>query len=100
MLELSFSSNFSMICGALGMADGKYSALRDFLMLQKGREFILSFVEIEKVLGFDLPQSAERPQWWANTQSQTSHVQREAWRSAGYDAFLQANRSSVKFVKV
>lgn len=58
-------------------------------MLQKNLEFVLSFREIEEVLGSSLPRSAERPQWWANvTNRETTHVQREAWRRAGYDAFL------------
>ena len=35
-----------------------------------------------------LPKSATRPQWWANvTDPDTTHVQRKAWREAGYDAF-------------
>ena len=78
----------------------RYDLLRDYLMQQTHREFELSFREIEQILGLSLPQSAERPQWWANTVATTSHVQREAWRQAGYDAFLVAGSRRVKFSRV
>jgi hypothetical protein len=60
----------------------------------------MSFAEIERVLGAMLPKSADRAQWWANVSDpKTSHVQREAWRSAGYDAFLIVGRDRVRFRK-
>ncbi|WP_422652892.1 DUF7662 domain-containing protein [Aliidongia sp.] len=62
--------------------------------------FELSFREIEDVLGLPLPRSAERLQWWANTLSAPSHVQREAWRQADYDAFLLAGKRRVRFCRV
>src|SRR5690242_9952625 len=42
---------------------GKYKPLRDYLMLQRDREFDLTFAELEKILDAPLPPSAERPQW-------------------------------------
>jgi hypothetical protein len=75
----------------------KYDPLRDHLAQQQHREFDLTFGEIERILGFSLPKSAERPQWWSNIQGQSTHVQREAWREAGYDAFLIAGSRRVKF---
>jgi hypothetical protein len=61
----------------------------------------MSFAEIERVLGAMLPKGADRPQWWANVSDpKTSHVQREAWRSAGYDAFLIAGRDRVRFRRI
>jgi hypothetical protein len=78
----------------------KYDRLRDYLLLQKTSEFILSFNEIEEVLGSSLPASARQPQWWANvTVRETSHVQRNAWRTAGYDAFLISGSRKVRFRK-
>ncbi|MEJ6789554.1 hypothetical protein BrevBR_08360 [Brevundimonas sp. BR2-1] len=48
-----------------------------------------------------LPNSAARPQWWANiTDPDQSPVQREAWRAAGFDAFLIAGRDRVRFRRV
>jgi hypothetical protein len=78
----------------------KYDPLRDHLAQQSFREFQLTFREIEDVIGFSLPPSAERPQWWSNVQGPSTHVQREAWRQAGYDAFLIAGSRRVKFRRI
>lgn len=77
----------------------RYHPLREWLSSQTAREFVASFAEIEKVLGTALPASAERPQWWANTTKAHTNVQREAWRAAGYDAFLLKDQARVRFVK-
>lgn len=80
---------------------GKYDPLRDYLKRQTAAEFEMTFVEIERRLGAMLPKSAERPQWWANVADPaTTHVQREAWRAAGYDAFLIAGKDRVRFRRV
>jgi hypothetical protein len=77
----------------------KYDPLRDYLRKQTLREIILPFREIQGLVG-PLPASAERPQFWANTTDvETAHVQRNAWRDAGYDAFLIAGSRKVRFVK-
>jgi hypothetical protein len=77
-----------------------YDRLKAYLKTQNLKEFTLTFREIEEILGgYPLPRSAERPQWWANTRAVTSHVQREAWRAAGYDAFLIAGSRKVTFRK-
>jgi hypothetical protein len=79
----------------------KYAPLRDYLMRQRHREFDMTFREVEAVIGAPLPSSAARPQWWANVNDQaTTHVQREAWRSAGYDVFLISGSDKVRFRKV
>lgn len=78
----------------------KYDPLRDYLLRQSQPEFYLSFQQIETIIGASLPASADRPQWWANTKSPGSHVQREAWRIAGYDAFLVSGGQRVKFTRV
>jgi hypothetical protein len=75
----------------------KYDSLRDYLDRQGHRELELTFQEIEGILGFSLPISAHRPQWWSNHKGQSTHVQREAWRSVGYDAFLISGSRQVKF---
>ena len=56
----------------------------------------MRFEEIEKVLGFPLPKSAERPQWWANVTGD-SHPHSQAWQAAGYDAFLVQGSRKVRF---
>jgi hypothetical protein len=79
----------------------KYDPLRDYLSRQHARELELTFKEIEAMVGSRLPVSATRPQWWSNVKSRmTTHVQREAWRDAGYDAFLVAGSNKVKFRRV
>ena len=59
-----------------------YDALRDHLKHMIFREVELSFAEIERILGRSLPNSAVRPQWWANVTA-PGHTQREAWRNRG-----------------
>jgi hypothetical protein len=76
-----------------------YDALRDYLKSIKFREIQLTFGEIEKIISRPLPKSADRPQWWANTLD-PGHVQREAWRAAGFDAFLIAGSRRVRFWRV
>ena len=80
---------------------GKYDPLRDHLIRQRVADFELTFVEIERIIGYMLPNSAARPQWWANVKDpDTTHVQRFAWRDAGYDAFPIAGRDRVRFKKL
>lgn len=75
----------------------KYDAL---LKLLKGATGTveLSFEDIERTLGFQLPASARRyPAWWSN--SGGTHVQAAAWMVAGYrteDVNIAAGR--VRFV--
>ena len=76
----------------------RYAPLRDYLQRQRAAEFELTFRAIEDLIGCKLPASADRPQWWANVKDPaTTHVQREAWRAAGYDAFLIKGSDKVKF---
>ena len=78
----------------------KYAPLREYLKRQKLSEVILTFGEIEDIIDAPLPKNAGTHQWWANiVNPEPGRVQREAWRAAGYDAFLLP-RSRVKFQKV
>ena len=77
---------------------GKYDPLYKYLRRKSAPEIEMSFPQIERVLGAMLPNSAARPQWWANeTDTTSAHVQRRAWRDAGYDAFLIADAERVRF---
>jgi hypothetical protein len=75
----------------------KYDALLK-LLEEASDEVELSFAQIEKTLGFELPASARRyPAWWSN--SGGTHVQAAAWMGAGYrttDVNVAAGR--VRFV--
>jgi hypothetical protein len=60
----------------------------------------MTFRDLELVLRAMLPRSAERPQWWANENLETTrHVQSRAWLSAGFDAFLVKGQDRVKFAR-
>lgn len=68
---------------------GKYDPLYDYLRRKPGDEQKLSFGDIERIIRTLLPNSAVRPQWWANEKAETTrHVQSLAWSKAGYDAEL------------
>ena len=61
----------------------KYDALRAALAAVAGDEAVMSFGEIEALLGFALPASARTyREWWANTGG--THVQATAWLQAGW----------------
>lgn len=76
----------------------KYFALKSFLNSQTRARLGLSFEEIARIAGVELPASAyDHPAWWANSKS---HVQAEAWLGAGYkteNVDLAAKR--VEFVR-
>lgn len=60
---------------------GRYDPLNEYLRSDSGNEIILSFSDIEKVLGFELPPSAYKHRaWWANG----GHSQAYAWLNVGY----------------
>lgn len=59
----------------------KYFPIGEFLITSGRLEVKLSFMEIEKILGFKLPYSAYTyAAWWANG----GHPQAESWLSAGF----------------
>ena len=64
---------------------GKYSPLYRHLQNLHDLEWLATFAQIEKVLGFELPDSAHihRP-WWANTGKKGGHSQSLAWNMAGW----------------
>src|SRR5688572_13250206 len=80
---------------------GKYDPLRRRLSRLKTDEVVLSFAEIERIIGGMLPNGAARPQWWSDAgPTDQRHVQRAAWRDAGYDAYLLAGVDKVRFKRV
>ena len=76
-----------------------YDPLREHLRGLKTREVMLGFREIEDIIGRALPESAKRPQFWANVTS-GGGPQREACRAAGFESFLISGSSyKVRFVR-
>ncbi|HWL05266.1 MAG TPA: hypothetical protein VNQ99_10090 [Xanthobacteraceae bacterium] len=64
----------------------KFDPLRDFLLQDKRDDFVLTFAEIEDILGFDLPRSAQRAEWWDDDTPEHPRVQRTAIREGGFDS--------------
>jgi hypothetical protein len=64
---------------------GKYAPLFLYLQKRQGPEWAAAFIEIEKILGFPLPNSARvhRP-WWANQGERGGHSHALAWEMAGW----------------
>jgi len=63
----------------------KYDPLGEFLKAQPSHRVPLSFAEIEKIIGDDLPSSAykHRP-WWSNNPS--NNVMTKVWIAAGFES--------------
>ena len=77
---------------------GKFEALAEYCRQQTLREFELSFVKIEALIGSKLPDSALRPQYWANVVDGNGPV-RSAMRNTLYETFLVAGSRRVRFAR-
>jgi hypothetical protein len=64
---------------------GKYAPLYNHLKKLRSKEWPATFKEIERILGFSLPDSARihRP-WWANQGEQGGHSHAFSWEMAGW----------------
>ena len=61
----------------------KYEPLTQFLSANRTEEIPMTFAEIEKVVGFKLPEKASGIRaWWSNNPS--NNVMTRAWLAAGY----------------
>ncbi len=61
----------------------KYAPLQDYLVRQNRPVVPLTFGEIEKALGFKLPNSAYRHRaWWSNNVNNS--VMTQVWKNAGF----------------
>lgn len=77
-----------------------YDALRDYLMRQKQDELVLSFEQIEEIIGAALPRAANRASWWDSLRSPDIQMpQREACLAAGFVATRMPDGASVRFRK-
>lgn len=77
-----------------------YDALREYLMRHKQEEFVLSFEQIEEIIGAALPRAANRASWWDSLRSPDIQMpQREACLAAGFVATRMPDGQSVRFRK-
>jgi hypothetical protein len=60
----------------------KYEPLRRYLEGRSTEAVPMTFVEIEKLLGFKLPHSQAYAAWWSN--NPTNNVMTKEWLAAGY----------------
>lgn len=75
-----------------------YDALRDYLKKQTMLELVLSFGEIEEIIGRALPRAAQRASWWDSLRSpQEKMPQRESCLEAGYVATRMPDGQNVRF---
>jgi hypothetical protein len=85
----------------LRTAVNDYDALRDYLKRHKQAEFVLSFEEIEEIIGAALPRAANRASWWDSLRSPDIQMpQREACLAAGFKAVRMPDGKSVRFTKL
>jgi hypothetical protein len=62
---------------------GKYAPLGDYLRSRRTGLVPMTFVEIERVIGFRLPNSQCYPAWWSN--NPTNNVMTRVWLDAGFE---------------
>jgi len=78
-----------------------YDALREYLLRQKQMEFVLSFEQIEEIIGAALPRATNRASWWDSLRSPDIQMpQREACLAAGFKAVRMPDGQSVRFTKM
>lgn len=79
----------------------KYDALRDYLQARTETELVLSFEEIETILGFSLSRSSQRARWWEKERNpQDAMPQRNAIRDGGYEATRLPDGTGVRFRRI
>jgi hypothetical protein len=76
----------------------KYAALYAHLNRRRGRPEMLSFEDIEAIIGKPLPQSASKHRsFWANDY-RDHHSHARAWMQAGYRvAYVDRNQKVIRF---
>ncbi|WP_342598104.1 hypothetical protein MHB48_10830 [Psychrobacillus sp. FSL H8-0483] len=75
----------------------KYEPLHKYLKSKDSRRFVMTFLEVEEVLGFNLPVSASKYMAWWDSASQ--HTQAYSWTKAGFQAKPNLSEKKVEFVK-
>ena len=77
--------------------ENKYEPLYDYLMKETRADFILTFEEIEGILGFGLPRSAYRAEWWDDDTPEHPRDQAQAIHQAGYKSQRVPEGEKVRF---
>nr|WP_249802659.1 hypothetical protein [Bradyrhizobium sp. 44] len=70
-------------------------------MRKKQTEFVLTYEQIEEIIGAALPRAANRASWWDSLRSPDIQMpQREACLAAGFKAMRMPDGESVRFTKL
>jgi hypothetical protein len=83
-----------------GTYENKYEPLYDYLMKETRADFVLTFDEIEEILGFALPRAAHRAEWWDDDTPEHPRDQAQAIHQAGYDSRRAREGGKVRFRKL
>jgi hypothetical protein len=76
----------------------KYQPLTDWLATQRGAAAILTFAEVEALLGEPLPVLARiTPRWWARALRRPRHGR--VWRALGWEVTLNSGAQALTFVR-
>lgn len=76
------STRKSPTAEANGQSCGKYAPLLQFLQRQTSKQIMMTYAEVESILGFRLPNSAYTYTMWWNPKG---HPHCQAWLQAGYN---------------
>lgn len=85
------------IRGKTDKVSGKYLPLHTFLMRRHADMVVLSFTQIEDLLGFALPDSARTQREWWTTDAGADTPCSDAWRLAGRTARANVLARNVLF---
>jgi hypothetical protein len=80
--------------------ENKYEPLYEYLLRETRDDFILTYQEIEAILGFALPRAAQRAEWWGDDTPEHPRDQAQAIHQAGYDSRRTSDGGKVRFRKL
>ncbi|KQW23566.1 hypothetical protein ASC80_07430 [Afipia sp. Root123D2] len=79
----------------------KYDPLRDYLKQQTQAELVLTFEQIEDIIGFQLSRSSQRARWWEKERGPHDAMpQRNAIRDGGFEATRLPDGTGVRFKRI
>ena len=82
----------------LEKVSAKYRGLAEYLLESKQTKVTLSYPQIERILGFPLPDTAKnfKHSYWANTKT---HSYASSWMAVGYKVRVDTESDTITFIK-
>ncbi len=79
----------------------KYNTLTRYLEQKTSQSLVLSFSEIDRIVGGLPPSARKHREWWENEKPGGSHVQSNAWLTGGYSVdTVDLGRETVTFSRI